>query len=64
MVKQLIFLFVEIEKEIDKDPKKLQGLLPPKKNRSGANLVGLDSPDLGDGRISAGIRKLVKRQSV
>lgn len=44
----------EIEKELDKDPKKFQGLLPPKKNRSGANLVGLDSPDLGEGRISAG----------
>ena len=44
----------EIEKELDKDPKKFQGLLPPKKNRSGANLVGLDSPELGEGRISAG----------
>lgn len=44
----------EIEKDLDKDPKKFQGLLPPKKNRSGANLVGLDSPELGEGRISAG----------
>lgn len=48
---------VEIEKELD--PKKLQGLLPPKKNRSGANLVGLDSPELGDGRISAGIQSII-----
>lgn len=57
MLKKIIyFIFSEIEKELDKDPKKFQGLLPPKKNRSGANLQGLDSPDLGEGRISAGIQ--------
>lgn len=54
----------EIEKELDKDPKKFQGLLPPKKNRSGANLQGLDSPDLGEGRISAGPTPPVTRRGL